>query len=1025
MGKDAVLQEAVRRLGFYVGEIGQHQFMARLLNVAAVDGGGVPEPTAGLAAYDALTQEVSIKPDGEDGPGRFAKVIDGLLGTNAGGTLMHTFVQDCQSFVENDEGEDDVAGRINSDTKRLFTVTFVEATDSKFVNGVTITELLDETYNTAPEAPTKETPNISIMQFHDVALNFANRDAGVVGTFMNMVPTIEMSKCQPFVDVKIITTIDPIDASGNLGDGISIFKFLKGKASAMEGGEMNLLGQMASAKPQGMEPTLVLKKNEDGTTAYDENGQPDYEETKVTVAGMEVFTSPQTMVDGDNFHTDLGPPGTVDQLRATPTIDRFRPFMTFKSLNLKVAPTRGMMSTKTGDINFILHDRSRLHEISSFVRPSGLGEIELMVTYGWTHPEYNQGTNPIADLLGSMSQTQKYGVQNSTLSFNDVGEVNIKCKIYTKGSYETTNWLITSAEISDQMAVVQSLLKAIRELKRKLRADLGDNEEMVGQDVLGKANSAQAIMGLSREDRAELATLVRSLKRNEGDYKELGEKLGSLTGTAVSFGNMIDTWFTTITDGLDKKPDPFIKSQEKNGIRQTGEDTDTDPIRGKDHVSFARVCLDMIAAPLAATNKFDEVQIMFYPFNAQSSWCYDLDIGSFPINKANFKKLMKEEFKKRPAMTIAAFIGRMNSVFFGNLACDAYGFADLYDRDPETGKAKLAKAYERNQTEKAKVSSEKKKVLETAYSTGATYTFKRPQVQMQIECVPGKPNEPGGEALSILRLHFFDKAATSYSGFSQMWDSLRSSLSSGINRAAIAENQAFEEAKDATGPANQGSNHGESWGRNWEVIEGMDPAIIEIVNSENVADWIDFEPVPDNAGNEPIEEEVDAAKATLEKPYVRINGGPAGLRYLLTRNMPSIKYGTSTSAVIAASLATNSDSKMATIHMTSQKEAKSSPGQDDGLPLRTFPSTLSLECYGCPLINFGQQFFVDFGTGTSLDDVYAVTGIDHSLSPGEFKTKLKMTPLMKFGQFQSMTQNISKMMASASDLAATKEEQED
>ena len=107
---------------------------------------------------------------------------------------------------------------------------------------------------------------------------------------------------------------------------------------------------------------------------------------------------------------------------------------------------------------------------------------------------------------------------------------------------------------------------------------------------------------------------------------------------------------------------------------------------------------------------------------------------------------------------------------------------------------------------------------------------------------------------------------------------------------------------------------------------------------------------------------------------------------------------------------------------TAKQPGKRSPGgHDDGLPLRTFPSQLSLDCFGCPMIGFGQQFFVDFGTGTSVDDVYVVTGIDHSLAPGEFKTKLKMTPMQKFGQFQSLVGNVGKLMAETAALAADSE----
>ena len=93
-------------------------------------------------------------------------------------------------------------------------------------------------------------------------------------------------------------------------------------------------------------------------------------------------------------------------------------------------------------------------------------------------------------------------------------------------------------------------------------------------------------------------------------------------------------------------------------------------------------------------------------------------------------------------------------------------------------------------------------------------------------------------------------------------------------------------------------------------------------------------------------------------------------------------------------------------------------GTDDGLPLRTFPAQLSMEIYGCPLMNFGQQYFIDFGTGTTLDDVYGVSGVSHKFTPGKFTTNVKFVPLQKFGTFQSLLGNFSKMIAEVSALGS-------
>ena len=151
----------------------------------------------------------------------------------------------------------------------------------------------------------------------------------------------------------------------------------------------------------------------------------------------------------------------------------------------------------------------------------------------------------------------------------------------------------------------------------------------------------------------------------------------------------------------------------------------------------------------------------------------------------------------------------------------------------------------------------------------------------------------------------------------------------------------------------------------------------------------------------------DTIQAELNTQFVRIKGGPDALRYMFTRNMPTIKYGSEYSGILSANVSTNSDPKMQVIHMQrSQKKGDTPVGEvDDGLPMTIFPISLSLEAYGCPLLHVNQQFFVDFQTNTSIDDIYVISGVSHSLSPGEFKSNIKMTPLNKTGQFKSMQQS--------------------
>ena len=141
--------------------------------------------------------------------------------------------------------------------------------------------------------------------------------------------------------------------------------------------------------------------------------------------------------------------------------------------------------------------------------------------------------------------------------------------------------------------------------------------------------------------------------------------------------------------------------------------------------------------------------------------------------------------------------------------------------------------------------------------------------------------------------------------------------------------------------------------------------------------------------------------------------------------MPSIIYGTQCSAVVKANLKSIQNPALATINMQRQGFGGPTDPQgtrDAGVPMKISPTELELETFGCPLFNFGQQFFVDFGTGTTADNVYAVTGIDHSISAGEFTTNVKLIQLDTYGKYEGLLNNVQKALTVIADHDAGKEE---
>lgn len=137
-----------------------------------------------------------------------------------------------------------------------------------------------------------------------------------------------------------------------------------------------------------------------------------------------------------------------------------------------------------------------------------------------------------------------------------------------------------------------------------------------------------------------------------------------------------------------------------------------------------------------------------------------------------------------------------------------------------------------------------------------------------------------------------------------------------------------------------------------------------------------------------IEEEPE--KFTLEEKKERIRS-----------EISVIKIGSNGSTIIAASGGSKTNSAQDTVFALRAYNNKGA-GQlggtaigEDGLgdqgniPLRITPMNLSLTTLGCPIARNYQSFFIDFGTGTQLDNRYKVVELNHNLSPGKFVTTWK------------------------------------
>ena len=97
------------------------------------------------------------------------------------------------------------------------------------------------------------------------------------------------------------------------------------------------------------------------------------------------------------------------------------------------------------------------------------------------------------------------------------------------------------------------------------------------------------------------------------------------------------------------------------------------------------------------------------------------------------------------------------------------------------------------------------------------------------------------------------------------------------------------------------------------------------------------------------------------------------------------------SGVINAQLSSQQYDALKTIAVSqavNQKVAGEEPNLDYGMIL--YPTQLTIEAVGSPIFKFMQRFFIDFGTNTSADNFYVITGINMNFAPGVFKSNLTM-----------------------------------
>ncbi len=814
----------------------------------------------------------------------------------------------------------------------------------------------------AGEANKKSGTKLFVTALKTPMLGLSLRDVNKVGVFLNAVPSVELARCVPRLEVQFETAFT--NASGRTAAELSsqaptLLRYLNG-----------------SSKSYGAADKMMADASTRGST----------EEASRVVSGMELFTSPQTLTS----------PDSTLQARQTPVIDRFAGFLSIESLEITAVPAGGIFANKTARLNLVLHDRSRLHEIASLIKPDAYSQTTVALTYGWSHPD-TSGDNPVADLINQMAvHNEKYNIYNSSFSFSSAGGVRIVLQLSMKGANELRVVRIADSDKFFNLNVqLDSLSRAIRDAKDKFagltKPDHVQQDVRVYQVIDSAANNGELIENYSIKDKKEFRELIKKLQdspANKGNTAAL-EDLKNVLGNMESFldkakerndmfardakdtnktprvddvlgkrfsalvGHQPDGSFSSAVDpyfDLDAKywKQGFMSREQK----EIEEEISGKSKRPRKFVSLAKLLLHYVGVPLQAVGTVDEIQFVYYPLNSEAGYAAGTSLASFPVETQYFRDVMADHAKrKRNAnMTVAEFVQLLNSTVLQDVRHPAFGMREIYanrtpDKPNEPPNLLPGKNVENVSNELAK-------------KFGGV--FRKPVVEMQIECRGGRPLVVGEtnkdkDGLRIMRVHIYDKLSSAYEPTLKVLE------------------------------AQQG---------------------LERLNTER-----------DTAAFNQLREVANQIGLSLEDKKFR---SYEDLKTFISQVTPVLNYGANNSGIIAATVASMQNSDLATVNMQRAMgqpyNSEPNSSSTSAIPLRVQPSQLDLSLFGCPLINLAQQFFVDFSTGTTIDDLYTLTHLSHVIAAGKFESTAKLTPMNAYGAYESVSSKVSKLKSAVDEM---------
>ena len=862
-------------------------------------------------------------------------------------------------------------------------------------------------------------PKVSVIQIFPAAANIGNNDTDVVSLFLSAVPTLELSRAVPYID--ILTTVLTNEDNDTKTKPLSLGRWLLGEDIPKTEAAGLHTADFADFQEK-------IPPKEDG-----EEQKPWF----TAAASMEIFTSPQTMVNADRAYEQIAE-GTIR--------DPFRPFLSLENLSLSVAPSGGMYSYKSGTIKLKLHDKSMLGSITNIIRP---GLTKLIITYGWSHPDgaperrSSADPNRFGELIDSLKVTEEYQVFNSSMSFEESGEVSIDLTIGLAGMDELQRVDITLPGMTKKVSSLEDIFERVHKKLNEIKKSNPEGaSKITNMETMDAASSLDSALNIDPKKMAKLLKWLSSsssgakknpdLKAINSDLLKLFTEKGNKKGKLNSLSDTRTKAIKAMVKELQTTPDPWlcpvggVTDTEVAPSNKSYSKKRKDALKGNmRYVSLGKLMSVFVGKSFAATEKYQEVQLIFHAFNDSASHLHDFNIAQFPIEIARLLLILEDRFARLGSMTLGSFMSLISEFFIDSLLSKAYGLEGFYSpadgkKDGQTKGAAIQNATAKKKEKAGTLNTAKQEIFKEAYGYGGKdggmgVSFRKPAVVARIQATPGRDDvstKAGKDQGTILKIQFFDQQCRSTEALISVFREFGGSgIVSSLKRDYVGKPS-----------PKRGAGHAKNMSSQFDIMEDK----LSIIESFQV----DKDVIAAQFGNEAPESSRPAATETAKKLLsqwanqkvylLNTSANGKNIKDAITSLTPSITWGSVTNGLLTANLATQNDAALATINRLRE------PGKDNTedklvLPVSLMPVQFTAEILGCPNVAFGQQFFVDFGTNSSADNFYGVVGISHSLGPGEFKTSVTFVHLDGYGAFRAPYEGVAKIIIGFHEDAKRKE----